>query len=357
MSANQNKNTVELNVGGTLYTVSLELINRFPDSKLAKDVSERKEGDDSVFFEANGKMFEYVKYYMRDNSIELPPGASKANFIKELEYFEIEVDEASILIASEINLTASYDQHQQKIIIAHQNRTKADRRNYICDLVAADIQKTAKKLKVDYESEGKTLHEFEYIYTQYGWTVVHRLFKEMGILDDEVKKDFINYINALEILKDLEFMVVEVVQGDSDSSKFVIQVESVKKSKKRPGEGDDDNPKKKVRESEKTKQTYLQEIRTEQESSFVTLEVGGTLNETSLSTVVSDRFTFIDKNGLRFKLVLDHMRDSKVNLLLGENVGNFHLWIHIHPDLITFDEDLEIVSLKKNCYNQDFLLR
>ena len=99
----------------------------------------------------------------------------------------------------------------------------------------AALIKAARKLKVDYDNEGKTLYEFEYIYSQYGRTIIHRFFKEMKILDDEVKKDFINYINALEILKDLRFIVADVVEGGSDSSEFVIQVESMQKSKKRQG--------------------------------------------------------------------------------------------------------------------------
>ena len=125
MSANQD-NLVKLSVGGTPYTVSLELINRFPDSKLAKTVSECKEGDDSIFIEGNGKRFEYVKDYMRNDFVELPPGESKANLTKELTYFGIKFDPLKI-VATEINLTASHDKHQRRIITAHKNKTISEK--------------------------------------------------------------------------------------------------------------------------------------------------------------------------------------------------------------------------------------
>ncbi|GFH55452.1 hypothetical protein CTEN210_11928 [Chaetoceros tenuissimus] len=111
------------------------------------------------------------------------------------------------------------------------------------------------------------------------------------------------------------------------------------------------------------------------QDSIVKLNVGGTHYVTSLTTInnspksmlakaVSDRWKkedsnepiFFDRDGQRFKYVLDYLRDGKVNLPVGENVETFrteleYFGIDIDPDSITSDEDMEIVSFKSRFRN------
>ena len=105
--------------------------------------------------------------------------------------------------------------------------------------------------------------------------------------------------------------------------------------------------------------------------SIVKLDVGAIHYKTSLSTInnspnsmlakaVSERWKkedsnepiFFDRDGQRFKYVLDYLRDGKVNLPVGENVETFHtelqyFCIDIHQDSITSDEDVTLISFQQ----------
>ena len=98
---NNNSATIRLNVGGTSYEVSRSTIEQYPDTMLARMVSEAWNSDDSgdesdkdkkaLFIDRNGERFQYVLDYMRDGSnVSLPVLVSKEGFLKDLEYFGFE---------------------------------------------------------------------------------------------------------------------------------------------------------------------------------------------------------------------------------------------------------------------------
>lgn len=95
VSNNNNKTTatatVRLNVGGTKYEVSRSLIEQYPNTMLARLISEewdQEKAGKELFIERNGKCFEFVLNCMRDQKVTLPVNAvSKDALLQELEYF------------------------------------------------------------------------------------------------------------------------------------------------------------------------------------------------------------------------------------------------------------------------------
>lgn len=95
---NTNSSTIRLNVGGTSYEVSRSTIEKYPDTMLARMVSEAWSSDDgsdkdkkALFIDRDGERFRYVLDYMRDGSdVSLPVLVSKEGFLKDLEYFGFE---------------------------------------------------------------------------------------------------------------------------------------------------------------------------------------------------------------------------------------------------------------------------
>ena len=95
---NNNSATIRLNVGGTSYEVSRSTIEQYPDTMLARMVSEAWSSDDgsdkdkkALFIDRDGERFRYVLDYMRDGSdVSLPVLVSKEGFLKDLEYFGFE---------------------------------------------------------------------------------------------------------------------------------------------------------------------------------------------------------------------------------------------------------------------------
>ncbi|GFH57147.1 hypothetical protein CTEN210_13623 [Chaetoceros tenuissimus] len=87
--------TVQLDVGGTLYKVSLPLIMKFQNSKLAKIVSKKRNENIAgpIFIERNGHRFQYVLDYMRDGEEGLQcmdnDNIDLSCVYKELRYFGI----------------------------------------------------------------------------------------------------------------------------------------------------------------------------------------------------------------------------------------------------------------------------
>ena len=81
--------TVQLDVGGTIYKVSRSLLESFPDTMLARMVSEtwQKDPNKPIFVERDGESFRYVLHYMRDGHVFLPITMSKDAVLKDLEYY------------------------------------------------------------------------------------------------------------------------------------------------------------------------------------------------------------------------------------------------------------------------------
>ena len=101
MSASANSidhsgNTVELNVGGVMYTTSLDTLVKQPDSLLAslfKEPSKSRLVHDSkgkVFIDRDGVLFRYILDYLRNLKLVLPEGFHERERLKqEAEYFKL----------------------------------------------------------------------------------------------------------------------------------------------------------------------------------------------------------------------------------------------------------------------------
>ena len=60
--------TVKFNVGGSIYEVSRSLLERYPDTMLAKSASKRWQevSMSEIFIERDGDLFRHVLSYLRD---------------------------------------------------------------------------------------------------------------------------------------------------------------------------------------------------------------------------------------------------------------------------------------------------
>jgi hypothetical protein len=86
---NDTSKVVRLNVGGTHYEVSRSLMEMYPDTMLARMISDEwsnKDGQE-VFIDRNGPRFQYVLDYMRDQKAALAMNVTKESILTELEYF------------------------------------------------------------------------------------------------------------------------------------------------------------------------------------------------------------------------------------------------------------------------------
>ena len=81
--------TVKLNVGGKLYQVSTSLIESYPDSMLARLISDTwtKDTNTPIFIESDGVQFQYVLQCICPKKVHLPASVSKAAILQDLDYF------------------------------------------------------------------------------------------------------------------------------------------------------------------------------------------------------------------------------------------------------------------------------
>ena len=81
--------TVKFDVGGTKYRVARSLIERFPETVLARMVSNtwQDDPDKEIFIERDGLRFSCVLDYMRDKKVHVPVNTTKASVLQDLEYF------------------------------------------------------------------------------------------------------------------------------------------------------------------------------------------------------------------------------------------------------------------------------
>ena len=99
--------TVKFNVGGQLLEVSRSLIDQYPETMLAKLISEtwEKEPDKPVFIDRDGEKFAHVLDYLRYGSIELPPSIPRSTFERELDFYGITASNSSVSQLSLAQLT------------------------------------------------------------------------------------------------------------------------------------------------------------------------------------------------------------------------------------------------------------
>jgi hypothetical protein len=104
---------VRFNIGGTKYEVSRSVIDKFPDSMLAKicsdtwnnssktdDDEDAGSGDESeIFIERDGERFRYVLDFMRDGSVQIPLSIPRGQVVMDLEYYGIGYADESITLS------------------------------------------------------------------------------------------------------------------------------------------------------------------------------------------------------------------------------------------------------------------
>ena len=95
--------TVTFNVGGEKFQLARSLLLDFyPDSVLAKSISERwkqpdQDANEEIFFDRCPQLFRKVLEYLRDKKVHLPITVSKKAVLSELEYYCVnDVEEEAI---------------------------------------------------------------------------------------------------------------------------------------------------------------------------------------------------------------------------------------------------------------------
>ena len=124
--------TVKFDVGGTKYRVSRSLIEQYPESVLARMVSDTWQDDPEkeLFVERDGLRFRCVLDYMRDKKVHVPVGVSKAAVLQDLEYFGFTaIPDGAIDMECADNSAAS---HHKKLMIEITSRGTS----YCLELVA-----------------------------------------------------------------------------------------------------------------------------------------------------------------------------------------------------------------------------
>jgi hypothetical protein len=94
--------TVTFNVGGEKFQVARSLLDFYPDSVLAKSISERwkqpdQDAKEEIFFDRCPQLFRQVLEYLRNKKVHLPITVSKNAVLSELEYYCVDdVEEEAI---------------------------------------------------------------------------------------------------------------------------------------------------------------------------------------------------------------------------------------------------------------------
>ena len=86
---------VTLNVGGMIYTTSVNALTTDPDSMLGvmfgKDFPSQTDGDGRHFIDADGSLFKYVLNFLRRNRLALPTDFDQYEaLLAEAEFFQIQ---------------------------------------------------------------------------------------------------------------------------------------------------------------------------------------------------------------------------------------------------------------------------
>jgi hypothetical protein len=94
--------TVTFNVGGEKFQVARSLLDFYPDSVLAKSISERwkqpdQDANEEIFFDRSPQLFCQVLEYLRNKKVHLPITMAKKAILCELEYYCVnDVEEEAI---------------------------------------------------------------------------------------------------------------------------------------------------------------------------------------------------------------------------------------------------------------------
>lgn len=78
---------VQLNVGGTLYTTSLETLTKYPDSLLAKMCNGSMASELEYFIDRDGLMFRHILNFIRNSKLLLPENFGDEELLLEEAHF------------------------------------------------------------------------------------------------------------------------------------------------------------------------------------------------------------------------------------------------------------------------------
>lgn len=95
---NSNRNSlqdpVSLNVGGEIYTTTLDTLTRCRDSMLGAmftgQIPVLRDNRGNIFIDRDGKVFRYILNYLRSSSLDLPDSFSELALLqREADFFQI----------------------------------------------------------------------------------------------------------------------------------------------------------------------------------------------------------------------------------------------------------------------------
>ncbi|XP_068460184.1 BTB/POZ domain-containing protein KCTD21-like [Clinocottus analis] len=96
---NSNRNSLQdpvmLNVGGEVYTTTLDTLTRCRDSMLGAmftgQIPVLRDNEGNVFIDRDGKVFRYILNYLRSSALDLPNGFSELPLLRrEADFFQIQ---------------------------------------------------------------------------------------------------------------------------------------------------------------------------------------------------------------------------------------------------------------------------
>lgn len=93
-NSNSLSDPVSLNVGGEIYTTTLDTLTRYQDSMLGAmftgQISTLRDKRGNVFIDRDGKVFRYILNFLRSSSLDLPEGFSEMRLLRrEADFFQI----------------------------------------------------------------------------------------------------------------------------------------------------------------------------------------------------------------------------------------------------------------------------
>jgi len=93
-AGNPLRDPVSLNVGGVVYTTTLDTLTRWPDSMLGAmftgQIPVLRDSRGNVFIDRDGKAFRHILNYLRSSSLDLPDGFSELALLRrEADFFQI----------------------------------------------------------------------------------------------------------------------------------------------------------------------------------------------------------------------------------------------------------------------------
>lgn len=91
---NSLKDPVSLNVGGEIYTTTLDTLTRCRDSMLGAmftgQIPTLRDNCGNIFIDRDGKVFRYILNYLRSGSLDLPDCFSELTLLRrEADFFQI----------------------------------------------------------------------------------------------------------------------------------------------------------------------------------------------------------------------------------------------------------------------------